>query len=837
MTTTILNSPITTSMKQSYLDYAMSVIVARALPDVRDGLKPVQRRILYTMFRLGLTAGAKTRKSATVVGEVLGKYHPHGDVPVYEALVRMAQTFSMRYPLVRGQGNFGSIDGDPPAAMRYTEAKLEKIAEEIMIDYDKETVLWRDNFDSTLKEPEYLPGAVPNLLLNGAEGIAVGMATKIPTHNLGELIDGVLATIDTAVFDKKLPIEEALSSVTFSTTIDDLLEHVKGPDFPTGGILYSQSDIREAYETGRKSLVVRGVASIEENKKGREAVIITELPYQVNKASLVARIAELVTEKKLVGISGLRDESDRRGIRVVVEIKKDAVAKKVLNNLYLKTSLQTTFPVNMVALVDGIPQTLSLKSILDLFLRHRADILIKKTKYELKIAKAREHILEGLIIAIDNIDEIVDIIKKSESEAVAKTNLIARFKFSEIQAQAILDMQLKRLTGLEKEKLQAELEAIRAEIERLMKILSSLANVFAEVKKSLLRIKESYADKRRTKIIKNRPGEFSDEQLIENKDMYVILTRDGYIKSLPKTTFTAQNRGGKGVMGITTNDGDMVSKVIACQTHDHILLFSNRGKVYQIRVWDIPEASRQAKGKAVVNLIPISSEEKVTAMYTYDPGDTASVKGLYVFFATKQGYVKKTALSEYLNIRASGLIAIKLEEGDELIGVGFIKPKWYIFLVSVSGKAILFPEENVREMGRSARGVRGIRMKEKDEFITTLSVVPAEQIKTCRMIIVTQRGLGKGVKVSEFRMQGRGGVGVKAANITPKSGPITFADLIDEKNPIELLLTSAQGQVVQIKSTAVPTLSRTAQGVIIMRFSEQGDYIASATIVEKEHEA
>ena len=748
----------------------------------------------------------------------------------------MAQTFSMSYTLVRGQGNFASIHGDPPSAMRYTEVKLEKIAEEIMADYDKETVSFRDNFDSTLKEPEYLPGAVPNLLLNGAEGIAVGMATKIPTHNLGEVVDGLLATIDKGVFDPKLSLQEALSSVSFSTTTADLLQYIKGPDFPTGGVMYSIQDITEAYETGRKSLLVRGVASIEENKKGRQSIIISELPYQVNKAALVARIAQLVQEKKLVGISGLRDESDRRGIRVVVEIKKDAVAKKVLNNLYLKTSLQTTFPVNMVALVDGVPQTLSLKSILDLFLRHRADIIIKRTTYDLKIAKAREHILQGLIIAIVNIDEVVDIIKKSTSEADAKINLIERFLLSQLQAQAILDMQLKRLTGLEKEKLVAELEAIRAEITRLMNILSSLANVFAVVKKELLRVKAAYADERKTRIIKSRPGEFSDEQLIENKDVYVILTKDGYVKSLPKDTFKAQHRGGKGIMGMTTNEGDAVSNILACETHDHLLLFTNRGKVYQARVWDIPEASRKSKGKAVVNIIPISGDEKVTSVYAYDPADTDSLKNIFVFFATKQGYVKKTVLSQYLSIRASGLIAIKLEPDDELIGVDFIEPKSYVFLVCVSGKAILFAEDGVREMGRSARGVRGIRLKEKDEFITTLSVVPASHIKTCRMLIVTRLGLGKGVKVSEFRMQGRGGIGVKAANITPKSGPIIFADLVDEKDPIELLITSAYGQVVQIKTKDIPTLSRTAQGVIIMRFSEKDDHIASATIVEKENE-
>ncbi|MCR4329281.1 MAG: DNA gyrase subunit A [Candidatus Roizmanbacteria bacterium] len=830
----IIESRITEEMKKSYLDYAMSVIVARALPDVRDGLKPVQRRILYTMYTLGLNASARFKKSATVVGEVLGKYHPHGDVPVYDALVRMAQQFSMRYPLVRGQGNFGSIDGDPPAAMRYTEVKLEKIAEEIMADYDKGTVDFRGNFDNSLTEPVFLPGKIPNLLLNGAEGIAVGMATKIPPHHLGELIDGLLYTIEKVNFDPKEELDKTLLALSFTTTVEELMTYIKGPDFPTGGILYSTKDILNAYQTGRQSLIVRAVANIEESDKGRDAIIVSELPYQVNKATLIQKIAGLVQDKKMGGIATIRDESDRRGIRVVIEIKKDAVAKKVLNNLFLKTELQTTFPVNMVALVDGIPQTLSLKAILDHYLRHRATVVVKRTRFELAKAKARAHILDGLLIAIDNIDEIVDIIKKSPSEAEAKKRLMTRFKFSDLQAQAILDMQLKRLTALEKDKIQAELDALQKEIDRLETILSSIKNVLIEVSKELSLLKEKFGDKRRTKIIRTRPGEFSDEELIENKEVYVLLTKDGYIKQLPQEAFKLQKRGGKGISAIKTNEGDSVAHILSCTTHEQILFFTNKGKVYQVRVWEIPQSSRQSKGKAIINLIPIEQNERVSAMYCYDLNDASTLKNTTLFFATRRGYVKKTKLQEYANIRSNGLKAITLANDDELLGIEFLTTQSNIFLIGAHGKSIMFPDSAVRPMGRSARGVRGMKLS-PTQTLTTLSVVPVDMMKKSTMLIVTQKGHGKLVQAHSFRTQNRGGVGIKAATITDRTGPIIYCDMIDHKTDAELILTSGSGQVVQIPIKTMPVLSRNAQGVIIMRFSEKNDYVATATLVrEKE---
>ncbi|MFA6004899.1 MAG: DNA gyrase subunit A [Patescibacteria group bacterium] len=829
--TTVIQTNVSDEMKRSYLDYAMSVIVSRALPDVRDGLKPVQRRIIYAMHKLGLDSGGHYSKCAKVVGEVLGKYHPHGDSSVYEALVRMAQTFSMRYTLIKGQGNFGSVDGDSAAAMRYTEAKLEKISDELLFDMHKNTVEFRDNFDGTLQEPDYLPSRIPNLLLNGAEGIAVGMATKIPPHNLGELAEALINMIDTRAFDKKLTIDEAAQTVGFGINVEDLLKIVKGPDFPTGGVIYSHEDIKQAYLTGRNSIIMRGVAEIEEmDNKGRQAIIITELPYQVNKATLVARIAELVQEKKLIGISDLRDESDRKGIRVVIELKRDAVARKILNNLFLKTSLQTTFPVNIVALVDGVPQTLSLKTILELFLRHRADVVIRRSRFDLKVAQDRAHILEGLLIAIDNIDEIVEIIKKSASEEVAKTKLIARFKFSEVQTQAILDMQLKKLTNLEKDKILDELAGLKALIAKLEKLLSSLTYILDDIKTELIQLKEKYGDKRKTKVVRSRPGEFTEEELIEEKEAYIVLTDNGYIKQLPPGSFKQQKRGGKGISAIKTNEGDIVKKIESCSTHDNLLFFTNQGRVLQIRAWDVPESSRQSKGKAVVNLINLQENEKVSTFFSYSPKNVDEIKNtVAVFFVTKDGTVKKTNLEEYTNIRTSGLIAIKLTEKDELIDVALIKKNDFIFLVSIGGKAITFNEHIVRPLGRSAQGVRGIKLK-GEEVVTSMSVIPQAEIKSSRLLIVTEKGHGKLVDVDKFRAQNRGGVGIKAAKVTSKTGPIVFSQLVTPEDS-ELILTSAMGQTVKVPIQSIPSLSRNTQGVIVMRFSEKDDHITTAAVV------
>lgn len=827
--TKIIPQQITEEMKRSYLDYSMSVIVSRALPDVRDGLKPVQRRIIYTMHKLGLTAQAKFSKSAKVVGEVLGKYHPHGDVPVYEALVRMAQDFSMRYTLIRGQGNFGSIDGDPPAAMRYTEIKLEKITEELLQDINKDTVVFRDNFDASLKEPEYLPAKIPALLLNGAEGIAVGMATKIPPHNIGEVLSALIYLVDTHSFDEKLPIAEAAKIASFSGTLDDILEHIKGPDFPTGGIIYSREDIKTAYLTGRNSILMRGVAEIEEVGKNKQAIVVTQLPYQVNKAAFVQRIADLVNEKKISGIADLRDESDREGVRVVIELKRDASPKKILNNLYLHTQLQTTFPINMVALVDNVPQTLSLKAILEHFLRHRAQIVIKRSLYDLRIAREQAHILQGLLIAIDNIDEIIAIIKKSENEEAAKIKLIKRFSFSELQAQAILDMQLKKLTALEKDKILKELEELKAKIASLEKLLSSLKYVFAQVKQEFIELKEKYADKRLTKIVVNRPGEFTEEQLIQNKETYIILTENGYVKQLPKAAFKVQKRGGKGVTAIKTNSDDAVKKIEFCNTHDNLLFFTNTGRVFQIKAWDVPESSRQSKGKAIVNLINLQPNEQISTFFSYSPSANEDIKKTFVFFVTKKGLVKKTPLAEYTNIRSNGLIAIKLSSDDLLESVEFVKNEDLVFLVSVGGKAITFPQSNVRPMGRAAQGVRGIKLK-KGEYVTSMSVIAKDKIKQSLLLIVTKHGFGKLVQANSFRSQNRGGIGLKAANITEKTGPIIFSEVVEDIGDTDLILTSAGGHTVKVPLKSLRILSRSAQGVILMRFSNAKDYVASATI-------
>jgi DNA gyrase subunit A len=824
--TKIIPTDITREMKRAYLDYAMSVIVARALPDVRDGLKPVQRRIIYTMHKLGLSYNSRYSKSAKVVGEVLGKYHPHGDSPVYEAMVRMAQEFSMRIPLIKGQGNFGSIDGDPPAAMRYTEAKLAKISEDLLTDLHKDTVEFSENFDSTLKEPTCLPASIPNLLLNGSEGIAVGMATKIPPHNLTELLNALKVMLQFPNYDKQATIDEAAKMATFNVTLEQLMEFIKGPDLPTAGHLFSKADIYQAYLTGRHSLLMRGVAKIEDIGKGKQAIVITQLPYQVNKATLVQKIAQLVQNKLIVGISDLRDESDRHGIRVVVELKRDAAAKKILNNLFLKTQLQNTFPVNIVALVDGVPQTLSLKTILELFLRHRAEVIIRRSRFELEQAKHQAHILEGLLIAIDNIDEVVEIIKKSKDEATAKQRLIARFKLSEIQTQAILDMQLKRLTALEKDKLLQQLEELRREIARLEKILSSLVNILAVIKEEIDELLEKYKEPRRTKIIANRPGEFSEEELIENKDTYILLTQNGYIKQLQKSSFKIQKRGGKGVSAIKTNEGDEVMKLEYCQTHDNLLFFTNKGRVFQLRAWEVPEGSRQTKGKAIVNFLNLNGSEQVT---TFFPFNSSNHQDNAFLFITKNGVIKKTKLAEFANIRTNGLIAIKLKGADELINVEIVNKDDLCFLVSSGGKAITFAEHTTRPMGRMASGVRGIKLR-PNEQVSSVSILSPKDVKNSHILIVTKKGYGKLVKATSFKPQYRGGIGIKAANITDKTGPIVFSAVIEAVDE-ELVLTSYSGQTVKMPVKSMPVLSRNTQGVILMRFSQAKDGIAAATLI------
>ena len=825
----LLQTEITQEMQRSYLDYAMSVIVSRALPDVRDGLKPVHRRILFAMHQLGLHATSRHTKSAKVVGEVLGKFHPHGDMPVYDALVRLAQEFSMRYPLINGQGNFGSIDGDPPAAMRYTEVKLAKMAEELLTDLEKETVGQIDNFDGTLKEPTFLPAKLPNLLLMGSDGIAVGMATKIPPHNLTEIVDAIVYMIDHA----KLPEEEdkkakftSTSKYTYDVTTEDLLQFVQGPDFPTAGNIYDIEEIRNSYATGRGKIIMRAKAEIEDVGQGKSAIIVTELPYQVNKAQLVAHIAGLVKDKKIEGISDLRDESDRHGIRVMVELKRDSKPRQVLNNLFKHTSMQTSFPVNMVALVDGTPQTLTLKVILEEYIRHRQQIVTKRSEFELREARAREHILEGLKIAVDHIDAVIETIKKSKDVETARFNLMEKFKLSEIQATAILDMQLRRLAALERQKIEDELLLVRETIAYLEDLLSHPEKVLKVIKDELLYLKEKYGDTRRTRVFKSKVGEFSEEQLIPNEPAVITITKTGYVKRQAPSTFKTQARGGKGVVGMKTKEEDIIEYLVSAKTHDNILFFTNKGKVYQLRVWDIPEGSRISKGQAVVNLINIEQNERLNSVLTYSAKTKKDLEKGFITLATNKGTIKKTALSQYENIRRNGLVAIKLEEGDELCWAKLSDGTNDILLVSHEGKSIKFPETEVRPTGRDTMGVRGILLG-KDDFVVSMEVIKKETEKSYFLTIMS-RGLGKKTIISDFPRQHRGGQGVKVADVTPKTGKVMTAQIIPA-DCTSLILTSVKGQIVKLPIESVPQLSRATQGVILMRFSDKSDAVAAAT--------
>ncbi len=815
---------ITTEMKRAYLDYAMSVIVSRALPDVRDGLKPVHRRILYAMYKMGLTHTARFSKSAKVVGEVLGKYHPHGDAPVYEAMARLAQDFSMRYPLIKGQGNFGSVDGDPPAAMRYTEAKLARISDEMMGDIEKETVDWVDNFDGTLKEPVFVPSKLPNLLLMGAEGIAVGMATKIPPHNLNELVDAIVHIIDKA--KRAAPKKNDL---VFNVEVDELMEHVTGPDFPTAGIIYGGADIKQAYLTGRGSIMVRAKIEDEDMGKGKTAIIVNELPYQVNKSNLVEKIAHLVTDKKLVGISDLRDESDRDGIRIVIELKRDAQYRKVVNNLFKHTELQTSFPINMVCLVDGIPQTLGLKSILEIYVRHRVNMVSKRSEFELKQAKARAHILEGYLIALKHIDSVVETIKKAKDEPDAKAKLMKKFGLTDIQAQAILDMQLKRLTGLERAKIEDELALLKETIRYLESLLKDVFKILKVIKEELLYLKQKYGDERRTKIVKSRPGEITDEELIENKEVIVVLTKEGYIKQVPRETFRVQHRGGKGVAGMETKDTDNVYYITNAMTHDHMLFFTNQGRVFQTRVWEVPVGSRTSKGKAVINLVSLKADEKITSILSYDNTMLEKVNKMFVVMSTKLGTVKKTPFKDYANIRTNGIIAIRLAKQDELLWVKLTDGQANVILVSNLGKAIVFKEKEIRSTGRASIGVKGMELDESGNQVIAADVFSDKEFKK-NIFVIGDRGIGKKTQLSSFKGQHRGGKGVKIASIDQKFGHIAYASIIEPEDTT-LIITSNRGQVVKIELSSLPSRSRTAKGVILMRFSEKNDRVVSATMI------
>ncbi len=810
---------ITTEMKKAYLDYAMSVIVSRALPDVRDGLKPVHRRILFAMDEMGLAHTSKYSKSAKIVGEVMGKFHPHGDLPIYDALVRLAQDFSMRYPLVDGQGNFGSMDGDPPAAMRYTEARLSTITSEMLLDLDKETVSFINNFDATLKEPTYLPAKLPNLLLMGSEGIAVGMATKIPPHNLGEVIDAVIYMISKAKISK-----EPNFSITAEVTVDELLEFIKGPDFPTAGSIYDITEIKNMYATGKGRIIIRGRAEIEDIGQGKSAIIITELPYQVNKALLVARIAELAKDKKIEGISDLRDESDRHGIRVVVEIKRDSAPRKVLNNLYKYTALQSIFPANVVALVDQTPQTLNLKSILEEYIKHRYLVVQRRSEFELRQARARLHILEGLKIAVDNLDAVINTIRKSKDQDEAKENLMKKFKLTDIQATAILDLQLRRLAALERQKIEDEYELVKKTIDYLEDLLAHPAKILKIIKDELEELRKKYSDERRTKVYKGKVGEFSEEDLIPNESTVLTLTATGYIKRQSLNSFRTQHRGGKGVKGMTTKEEDTILHIRYAQTHDNIIFFTNRGKAYQLKVWEISESSRTSKGSAVVNLINIEGGEKVESFITYSKND----KFNYVFLTTRRGTVKKSRLSEFENIRRSGILAIKLEKGDELVWSNLTTGKDDALLFTKNGKSIRFSEESARPMGRNTQGVRGIRLMGDDEVVGMDIIAKNDKPD---LLTITEKGMGKKTSAVLFKKQSRGGQGVKVAQISGKTGKIAASQIVP-KDFSEIIITSRRGLVVKLPIDQIPRLSRATQGVILMRFSNPSDTVASITCIE-----
>ena len=798
---------IESEMEKSYLDYAMSVIVSRALPDVRDGLKPVHRRILFAMHSLGLRSNARYRKSATVVGEVLGKYHPHGDSSVYEAMVRMAQNFSMRYMLVDGQGNFGSMDGDGAAAMRYTEAKMTKFAEEMLIDIDKDTVDFMPNYDGSQKEPKVMPAKVPNLLLNGVQGIAVGMATNIPTHNLTEIVDGVIYIIDNP-----------------EATLADLTKIVKGPDFPTGAVIFDDGGIAQAYSTGRGSITMRAVAEIEEDAKGKERIIITEVPYQTNKATLVEKIADLVKEKKVVGISDLRDESAKEEVRIVIELKKDAYANKILNQLYKLTPMQTAFHVNMLALVDGIqPRILNLEMVLRYYLSHRKTVVRRRTEFELQKAKDRAHILEGLRIALDQIDEVISTIRGSDTQDEARKNLISKFKLSEIQANAILAMQLRTLAGLERKKIEDEYEELQKLIKKLEEILSDESNILKVIREELEDVKEKYGDKRRTQIIKRAIGNFKDEDLIPDEEVVITLTKGNYIKRIVASEYRAQGRGGQGKIGMATKEEDVVEHVVQARTHDTILFFTTLGRVFKLKVYEIPPAGRTAKGQSIVNVLSLSPEEKVTSLVSVKKDDSSK----YLFMTTKNGTVKKTALLDFANIRQSGIVAIKLDAGDELSWVKKTAGEDNIIISTSMAQAIRFKESDARSMGRATRGVRGIRLR-KDDTVVGMDVISGEDQL---MLVIMQNGYGKITKSNQFSSHNRGGVGIKAGVVTAKTGRAVDVRIISSRED-DVLIISKQGQVIRLKLSAIPVIGRSTQGVRIMRMAA-GDEIASIALMPK----
>lgn len=798
----IINVDLNKEMKKSYIDYAMSVIVSRALPDVRDGLKPVHRRIIYTMYESGLTPDKPYRKCATTVGDVLGKYHPHGDAAVYDSLVRMAQDFSLRYPLVDGHGNFGSVDGDPPAAYRYTEARMQKLSLEMVKDIEKNTVDFVPNYDEHCEEPSVLPSKVPQLLINGSSGIAVGMATNIPPHNLGETIDAVCALIDNP-----------------ELSIDELMEYIKGPDFPTGAIIMGRSGIRAAYHTGRGKIIMRARAEIEEEANGRQKIIVTEIPYQVNKARLVEKIAECVKDKRIEGISDLRDESDRAGMRIVIELKRDAIGSVVLNHLYKNTQMQETFGIIMLALVDNKPKILNLKEILEEYIRHQENVITRRTKFELEKAENRVHILEGLKIATDNIDEVISIIRSSYDDP--KERLMARFELSEIQAKAILDMRLIRLSGLEREKVEAEINELNIKIAELKGILADEKKILGIIKDELIEIKEKYNDDRRSEIA-NVIDEIDDEDLIADEENVVTLTHFGYVKRLASDTYRSQKRGGKGISALATREEDFVENLIVCRTHDYVLFFTNLGRMYRLKAYQLPEAGRQAKGSAIVNLLQLMPNEKVTTVIPV----TEFSDDKYLTMITKEGVIKKTPLTDYDTNRKGGLYAISLNEEDELINVKLTNGDNQVFVVTHDGKSIRFKETDVRPMGRTAHGVRAIDLSDGD-YVVGSAILDGD----AELLLVTENGLGKVTASDEYKIQSRAGKGVKTYKITEKTGKLVGVKAVGENDDV-MLITSG-GTIIRTAVSGISRMGRATQGVMLMRLAEDEKIVS---IAQAQHE-
>jgi DNA gyrase subunit A len=802
----IIEVDLEEEMKISYIDYAMSVIVGRALPDVRDGLKPVHRRILYSMYEQGMTPDKPYRKSARIVGDVLGKYHPHGESAVYDAMVRMAQDFSIRIPLIDGHGNFGSVDGDEPAAMRYTEARMAKITTEMLADIGKETVDFMPNFDESLKEPTVLPSRFPNLLINGSSGIAVGMATNIPPHNLGEVIDGTVMLIDNP-----------------DAGVEDLINVIKGPDFPTGALILGRSGIHEAYRTGRGRITVRARTKIQQMSGNRSRIVVTEIPYQVNKARLIERIADLVKEKRLEGISDIRDESDRNGMSIVIELKRDVNPKIVLNYLFKHTQLQDTFGIIMLALVNNEPKVLNLKEMLVHYINHQKDVVTRRTRYDLARAEARAHILEGLLIALDNIDAVIRLIRGSRTTQEAKEGLMTNFKLSEKQAQAILDMRLQRLTGLEREKIEEEYAEVQKNIQYYRDILANESLLLSIIKEELLEIKRKYDDPRRTEIVASE-GEIYIEDLIDEHDVVITLTHYGYVKRIPLNTYRSQNRGGRGITGLQTREEDFVVDLFVTSTHDRLLFFSSKGKVYELKAYEIPEAGRQGRGIAIVNLLELDSGEKIEAFIPVK--EEQFEKDLYLFMATRNGLVKKTTIKEFANIRKGGLIAIKLQEGDELIRVILTDGNQEIIMASRKGLAIRYHEKDVRPMGRTAMGVKSMDLQEDDYVIDMERIISDADILT-----ISENGFGKRTHESEYRIQRRGGRGIRTMNITDKTGELSALKVVTGKE--DLIIINSDGVIIRIETSQISQLSRNTQGVTLMKI-EEGGHIVSVAKAKKE---